>query len=256
MKFIAVPVHFTSRSLNAARYAADLAVALDAELQLLFVNPVLPVKRPLSTVVIEEIRNSGLEFLKSLVDGLRERTGGRIRISTDQQTGEVDERLRAFCRETRPSLMVLGGPVEQRIHCPVLSVPGNASFEGVKSVVIACDRDDILSGMPDYLPFLTDLYNSLGCQFQLVHVISEGKNSISRLILEYGKWKSRPGFFPVKLNFLRQDDLSEGISEYVNGHDVDWLTVLPKTHNWIEFHDSQAKSISDSCEVPVLSVYD
>jgi nucleotide-binding universal stress UspA family protein len=255
MKCIAVPVHFTSRSINAARYAAELAVKLDAELRLLFVNP-LPARQLLTPPVIEEIRHSGFESLRSLGEELRERTQGKVLIHTDQQTGKKEEFIRAFCKEANPFLVVVGGPVDLRLSSNVLSVPENAVFNGVKSIGIACDRDDILSGMADHLPFLTELYNRLGCRFELVHVIKDDENSISRVLLEYSKWKSRPLFFPEKLHFLRQKEPAEGISEYLRTHSADWLMVLPKTHGWIEFHNSQSKSISETCELPVLSVYE
>ncbi|HLX66444.1 MAG TPA: universal stress protein [Puia sp.] len=255
MKCIAVPVHFTTRSLHAARYAAELAVKLDAELRLLFVNP-LPVRQPLTPPVIEEIRHSGFESLRSLREQLQERAGGKLRIHTDQQNGKKEECIRAFCKEVKPFLVVVGGPIDLRLSCPVLSVPENAAFNGINSVVISCDRDDILSGMADHLPFLTELYARLGCRFELVHIIRNGEASISQAIREYREWKSRPVFFPEKLNFLRQDEPAEGISEYLRCHLADWLMVLPKTHSWIEFHDSQAKNISGTCKLPVLSVYE
>ncbi len=173
MKCIAVPVHFTSRSINAARYAAELAVKLDAELRLLFVNP-LPARQLLTPPVIEEIRHSGLEFLRSLGEELRERTQGKVR-SHRSANGKKEECIRAFCKETNPFLVVVGGPVDLRLSSNVLSVPENAVFNGVKSIGIACDRDDILSGMADHLPFLTELYNRLGCHFELVHVIKRGR---------------------------------------------------------------------------------
>jgi nucleotide-binding universal stress UspA family protein len=255
MKCIVVPVHFTTRSTNAARYAAELAVKLGAELRLLFVNP-LPATQVLAPMVIEEIRHSGLESLKSLEGELREQTRGKLRIHTDHQTGKKKDCIRAFCRASNPFLVVVGGPVELGLYCPVLSVPEHTSFHEINSVVIACDRDDILSGMVDHVSFLTELYYVLGCRFELVHVIRDGEGSISRMIEEYREWKSRPIFFPDKLHFLRQDQPSEGISEYLRNHDADWLIVLPKTHGWIEFHDSQAKDISETCDLPVLSIYE
>jgi nucleotide-binding universal stress UspA family protein len=253
MRCVAVPVHFTTRSLNAARYAAELAVKLDAELRLLFVNS-LPATQPLTPPVVEEIQHSGFEALGSLGKELQDRTGGKLRIHTDQQNGKKEECIRAFCKEFKPFLVVVGGPVDLRLSCPVLSVPENAVFNGVNSVVISCDRDDILSGMADRLSFLTELYTRLGCRFDLLHIIKVGEGDVSRVILEYREWKSRPVFFPEKIHFLRQDQPAEGISEYLRTHKADWLMVLPKTHTWIEFHDSQAKNISETCKLPVLSV--
>jgi nucleotide-binding universal stress UspA family protein len=255
MKCIAVPVHFTTRSLHAARYAAELAVKLDAELRLLFVNP-LPARQPLTPPVIEEIRHSGFESLQTLGKELRERTGGKVRIHTDQQNGKKEECIRAFCKEVKPFLVVVGGPVDLRLSCPVLSVPDNTVFNGVNSVVVSCDRNDILSGMADHLSFLTELYARLGCRFELVHIIKDGEGDVSRLSQEYHEWKSRPVFFPEKIHLLRQDQPAEGVAEYMQSHSADWLMVLPKTHSWIEFHDSQAKNISETCNLPVLSVYE
>lgn len=258
MKSIVVPVHFTPRSTNAARYAADLAAVLGADLKLMYVLQ-LSSDKPLAGGVIEEIRYSGLESLKSLADELRRRTGGKVRISADQQTGEpgkISERIQALCKEAKPFLVVAGGPVDRRLKCPVLIVPDRLSFHPIHKIIIACDRGDILSGMADQMAFLAELHNGLGCSFELIHVVRDGEPGIDQLIREYGEWKSRPVFFPRKLHFVRQDEPRQGISEYLENHSADLLMVIPKSHSWIEFHDSQAKTISESGKLPVISLCD
>lgn len=255
MKCIVVPVNFTPRSLNAARYAADLAVALGADLRLLSTLS-LPSSRPLAPTVIDEIRHSGLEALNSLAAELQHRVGGKIHIHTDQQSGEAGERLLACCKELRPFLVVVTAPVDRHLPCPALIVPDKTAFHPIHTIAVACDRDDILSGMSDHMSFITELNNRLNCRFDLIHIIRNGEGSISRLTQEYGEWKSRPPFLPAKLHFIRQDQPQLGMNEYLHDHDADWVMVLPKPHGWIEFHESQAHNILEVSEVPVISVYE
>jgi hypothetical protein len=255
MNPIVVPVDFNPPSLNAARYAADLAVSLTTDLQLLLVRR-RSADKLLTPAVTDEILHSGLEGLQSLAAELGQRTAAKIKIGWDQRTGKPGEQIKAFCLETSASLLVASEPVDRRISVPQLIVPDQVHFHPVHTIAIACDQDDILSGMHEQMPFLGELNSRLGCQFELVHVIRDDGGSIGQMTQDYNDWKTRPSFLSAKLNFVRQEAPQNGIREYLKTHQADWLIVLPKRHGWIEFHDSEAKHISQTRDLPVLSLYE
>ena len=72
MKTIIAPVNFTDSSDNAARYAADMALAMETELHLVhFVEiPVSTGEFPMNPYILEQLQKSGTEGLKQLCDEL------------------------------------------------------------------------------------------------------------------------------------------------------------------------------------------
>src|SRR5579863_7733548 len=98
MKNIVVAVDFTESSNNAAHYAADMAAAIGAELHLVHVLDFRAIhpEVPVPDYLLDEVRDSGLNSLESLATELRSRTGQKISVITDLETGAVERRVKDF----------------------------------------------------------------------------------------------------------------------------------------------------------------
>jgi len=272
MKKIVVPVSFAPNARAAARYAADLAVAVGADLELVHVvqGPGTFTKRPMPGFVFEELRDGGYFLLQDLSKELLKRAGGRVRVGTTLEIGEVAEKLKEACARLRPFLVVMGAGEKgekagldagqtvramHRIPYPLLVVPADAVFHGVHRIAIACDQEDIYSGVSTVLPFLTELNGLLGAEMEVVHVVVNGQ-SASEAVREYRSWKKVMDKFGERLHVIREDAVEEGVQEFLEKHPVDWLLVLPKKHALLEFHRSRAKEIVLRSAVPVMSVHE
>src|ERR1700712_4615980 len=110
MKAIIVPVNFTDSSRNAASYAADMALAMEAELHLIhFVEiPASTGEFPMNPYILEELQKSGTAGLNQLWDELVIRTKGRVTIYTNIEVGSVEQRLEEFCKARPPFVVVMG----------------------------------------------------------------------------------------------------------------------------------------------------
>ncbi len=139
---------------------------------------------------------------------------------------------------------------------PILVVPQTAKFHGVAKIVVACDKEDIDSGMPTTLPLLKELSELLGARLEVLHVLTNGEESAAEAAEEYNVWKKEVKAFNPEIHFVRRPKVEQGISEYLEAHKADWLMVFPKSHSVLEFHRSRSKKIVQHCVVPVMSVHE
>jgi len=270
MRTIIVPVSFAANSRAAAFYAADLAFVLGAELELVHVvqGPGNFTKRPMPEFVFEELRDSGYLLLQDLAAELSGRS--RVSVGTTLEIGEVADKLREVCGRVRPFLVVMGAGEKgedaglaggqtvramHRLPYPLLVVPADAVFHGVQRIGVACDQEDIYSGLAVVMPFLKELNNLLKMKLDVVHVVVSGQ-SIAEPSREYDGWKRVLAAFGDQLHVVREEIVEEGVQYFLEKHPVDWLLVLPKKHALLEFHKSRAKAIVLRSPVPVMSVHE
>jgi len=273
MRSIVVPVNFSANSANAARYAADLALTIGADVNLIYVFqiPTSVAEVPMPESVFDEMRDSGLELLEDLKTTLCKRTDGKLKVTTNMKIGGIEPNIEAFCKEQKPFLVVMGasGHLLENVingsttvsairHLPylVLVIPENAIFKGVKRIVMASDREDIFGGMSDNMIFLKELSDLMKAELLVLHVLTNGEESAAEVVEEYNIWKKDLMAFRPEMHFVRQSKVDEGINDYLSSHQGDWLMVFPKNHSALEFHRSRAKQIVETCAVPVMSLHE
>ncbi|HTI10521.1 MAG TPA: universal stress protein [Puia sp.] len=274
MKPIVVPVNFSANSNNAARYAADMALAIKAELHLIhFVQiPVSTAEFPINDYIFEEMQKNGAEGLNQLWDELVIRTGGKVNIFTNMEVGGVEYRLEEFCARKKPFAVVMGsaGPFLERVLAgsnlsaairhlpyPLIIVPENAVFRQFKKIVLACDLDDIAEGMPVSPGYLKTLQDAFGSSFEVINITTErqDKQDEAEAAFKFNSWKDRLVEIYPEVRFIPLKNVEDGIGEYLAGHPADLLLVFPKRHNFFEFHKSHAKKIAFQSKVPVMSIH-
>src|SRR5689334_8238061 len=99
MRSIVVPVNFSENSYNAARYAADMALAVDGDIHLIYVFqlPLTTAEYPMPDAAIGEMQRDGLTMLNGLKDELRQRTRNQIGVTTEMTAGSVVHNLEEYC---------------------------------------------------------------------------------------------------------------------------------------------------------------
>jgi len=272
MKSIVVPVNFSDNSSNAARYAADMALAVEADIHLVYVLqiPASVAAVPMPDYVFEEMQRNGEILLGSLSEELVKRTRGQIKVTTDMEIGGVEHKLEEFCSRLKPSVVVMGASgytldtimsgsdvlrAMRHLPYPLLIIPAKTVFHAIKKVVLACELDDIGCGLPVSLPFLKELRDVFGTHFEVVNVATRAEESEGQAVFQFDSWKDRLQEIFPEVHFVRTDTITEGINQYLGDNHADWLMVFPKKHNFFEFHGSKSKKIVNDCPVPVMSVH-
>ena len=272
MRTIVAPVNFSPKSANAARYAADLALATQADLHLYYVLqlPLSSAELPINDYVFNEMRESGVEAMASLRKELVKGTSGKVNIFTHMEMGTVEYRIEEFCLDKKPFVVVMGtsGPTLERallggnliaairhLPYPLIVVPENASFRDIRKVVIACDLDDISGGIPVRPAFLKELRDIFDTRFEVLNIVTKGQDHATQDIMSVEAWKECVRDLFPEVHFVRMDNVEEGITHYLDEHPADLLLVFPKKHNFLSFHRSHTKKLALGSTVPIMSIH-
>jgi nucleotide-binding universal stress UspA family protein len=273
MRSIVVPVNFTENSGNAARYAADMALAIDADIHLIhvFQLPLTTAEFPIPDVTIEEMQRNGLQLLTGLKEELRQRTRNQITVTTEMIAGGVEHNLEEYCKRQKPFVVVMGASghsidnaiagsstvkAMRHLPWPLLVIPENTAFHAIKRIVLACDLDDIGGGIPASLSFLNELTGLFGAKLEIVNVATSAEHSEGQAVFQFDSWKDRLKEIYPNLHFIYTNDITAGITQYLGEHSTDWLMVFPKKHRFFEFHSSKAKQLVRNCPVPIMSLHE
>jgi nucleotide-binding universal stress UspA family protein len=272
MKSIAVPVNFSACATNAARYAADLAVAVHADLHLIHVIqvPVNSADLLMTQYPYESMVESAGVALKELQVALIRRTNSRIRIKTSLEAGSVGAKVKDLCRELQPYAIVLGSagptfekfvagsPVAALLHdldYPVLVVPETYTFHRFHRILLACDLEDIGSGMPNSLPLLKDLRDHFGSRFDIVTVETQKVLTEELYVFDCDGWKSELKELYPEVHYVRKSKVEDGVLEYLAHNEADLILVFPKKHGFFDFHTRQSRKVARHSPIPVLSLH-
>ena len=272
MRTIVAPVNFSPISANAARYAADLAVATQADLHLLYVLqlPVSVAEFPMTDYVFNTMQEAGVEELQNLSKELTKRTEGKVNIFINMKVGTVENEIEEYCKHEKPFVVVMGAsgntlertltggnlPAALRhLPYPLIVVPENAVFSQIHKIVLACDLNDISGGIPVKPSFLKELKDIFNAGFEVLNVDTRGQQQETANIMEVDAWKECIRETFPEVHFVQADNVEEGITKYVSEHPTDLLLVFPKKHNFFEFHRSHTKKLALNSSVPVMSVH-
>lgn len=272
MRTIVVPVNFTPVSNNAARYAADFAAVIGGDLRLIHIlqMPFTALEYPLPDTTFEVLRDSAATQLKELAAMLNKRTAGRVPVEIHMELGGVEYKLQKYCKAIQPFLVVMGAaglPLDRlltgsptlqalrRLPYPMLVIPEGVRFEQPERIVLACDLDDIHSGMAGATGFLRELKDLLGARFDIVNVTTPAEEGQGEMVFMYEAWRTRMREIYPELHFVHTDRVNKGIGDYLKDHPADWLIVFPKKHAFYALHSSQAKTIVLHSPIPVMSIH-
>ncbi|HTI94832.1 MAG TPA: universal stress protein [Puia sp.] len=272
MKNIIVPVNFSANSNNAALYAADLALAVDADIHLIYVLQLPPTTSeiPMTDYVFDEMQRNGELSLASLSEEIVKRTRLQVKVTSLMEIGSVEPVLEEYCNRLKPFLVVMGATgntlettiagsttvkAMRRLPYPLLIVPEQAAFHAIKKVVLACELEDIGAGLPVSRSFLSELYQLFGSRFDVITVTGEVQESEAEAVSAFDSWKESIKDILPDVHILRMESIEEGINNYLNRIHADWLMIFPKKHRFFEFHSSRSKKIIKDCPVPVMTLH-
>ena len=272
MKTIVVPIDFSPCSTNAARYAADLALAIKADLHLIHVIqvPVTTAELTMTEYVYREIVEGANISLQKTQADLIKRTQRRIQVHTTVEAGNVSAKVNDLCRQIKPYAIVFGaaGPslekflagspvtaLLQNLDYPVLIVPETSSFQQYRRILLACDLEDIGSDMANSLPLIKELREQFKSRIDVVTVETSRVLREEGSMFEPGCWKDQLKELYPEVHYIRKPKVEDGILEYLAHNDADLIMVFPKKHGFLDFHVSQSRKLAQHCPIPVLSLH-
>lgn len=269
MKKFLIPIDFSDASRNAASYAVQLTKNLaDAEIVFYHVYG----NNPFATAATREenVRHKvSIEELERIKVDLGE--GDNKAISCIAEEGSFIESINDYTLGHHVDLVIMGITGSSRItqvfmgtntlnvirniSCPVMIIPPEAKYTGLKKAVFTSDFKDVARTTP--FIGLKKVLNIFNPSLEILNVDSEHyvelteEFKIEREAMEEKLSKYNPEF-----SFLRAYDFLEGINDYVTTKGIDVIITVPRKHSFLSqlFKTSHTKKLAYHSTVPIIAI--
>lgn len=273
MKAIIAAIDYSPASINAAHYAADLSVAVGAELFLINVVqvPVTVSEVDVSGYALDRMFRESEAELHQLEDTLTGYTKNRIRIHSDTLTGTVAFSLEQEAKKRNAFAVVIGTdsmtPVDHlfiedhalamvhSISTPVLIIPEKVSYKKISKIVLTADFRESEKILP--LQLLKEWMKIFNPRLDIVSVVKKSQSGHGTASGSIALQNELEQFKP-EIYFIYDDKAKEGIDTYIRVYQPDMLITIPGKYDFFSslFHKSQSKQLIRNPQVPVLSILD
>jgi nucleotide-binding universal stress UspA family protein len=277
MKTFIVPTDFSDTSKNAARYAVQLAAALrDARIILYNVFDKIDTESSDGSVVYNDhaarrtIMELALESVKTDMNSVA--PGVDITCIAEEESSFIDslERLAShqganmvimgITGATRLAQIFIGSNTLSMVNknvCPVMIVPPDAEFTGIKNVAFTSDFKDVEKTTP-----VNALRNVLDIFKPFIHVVNVDSEHYVEVTEEYkaerAKLETILAGFETEYYFIRQFDFVDAINQFVSDYKIDMIFTVPKKHSFLGglFKSSHTKKLAYHSTVPLVAVHE
>ncbi|MEO5946184.1 MAG: universal stress protein [Chitinophagaceae bacterium] len=275
MKTIIVPTDFSPEALNATNYAADMAIAVNAEILLVnvYTIPVSYTEVPVALISIEEMKKASMAELAELKASLEHITSGKIKIHTESRMGNTVDELEEICNTTKPFAVVMGakgkGSIEnllfgsttltaiRHLSWPVICVPPGKEYgTGIKKIGFACDFKEVKESTP--VSLIKEMVNEFNAKLHILNVDYNNKDFHSETPEQTFKLHALLKDINPTYQFINHSDIEDGINEFAETNNMDLLIAIPKKHKLLEglFKPSSTKQLIFQSHVPVMCLHE
>jgi nucleotide-binding universal stress UspA family protein len=274
-KLLVVPTDFSPTSTNATNYAADMALAMGADILLLHVYqvPVAVTDVPLVLVSVDELRYEAEKKLDKLKTDLEHITSGKLDINTRARLGDVVDELEEVCNTEHPFAVVMGttghsglettlfGSTTLRtirhLTTPVICIPKGKEYGmGIKKIGLACDLKQVEDTTP--FPAIIDFVKEFNAELHVLNIESKNTQPLPDQAEQTAILGTAINELDPQFHFIAHDDIEDGINEFAETHNLDLLIAIPRKHKLLEglFKTSSTKQLIKESHIPVMCVHE
>ncbi|TXK44842.1 universal stress protein [Pontibacter qinzhouensis] len=291
MKNILVPTDFSAIAHNAFLYALEVAQQQGAQITLVHVfhYPILSPIPHQQQVAIAMLEHKMLRKLEGFANDTWQKfsaskkrantkSGGTsasvkpVTITPVCRFGLTVPEILQVIQEYKTDFVVMGmrgtGLLEQAFlgsttlqliqqsHLPVMAIPADQVFSGLKSIVFAVD----LARFPtkQMLRPLQHLLAAFKCQLHVLHVYRSHiqKEEREKAFAALNNVERYFHNLPYKLFFKEKEDVAEGILQYVATEQADLLVLSPSQHSFLDrlLNKSVTGKVAAQASVPLLAL--
>lgn len=269
MKTFLVPVDFSLTSVNAAEYAVDLTKNItDAEIILYHVY-----SRISFATLTDRDEGSRKMVTDNELNSLKEKlvASDNQTITVESEEGSFMECLESYVMSNHIDMVVMGITGSSRITqvfmgtntlnvvrhltCPVMIIPPDAKFTGIKNVLFTSDFKDVARTTPfGSLKKILDIFKP---KLNILNVDSEHYIELTdEFKLEREAMEDKLGVYNPEFSFLRAYDFLEGINRFAEAKDIDAIITVPRKHSFLSqlFKTSHTKKLAYHSHVPTIAI--
>ncbi|MEC4113389.1 universal stress protein [Myroides pelagicus] len=276
MKKILFPTDFSETANNALVYALRMADNQKASLFVLHAYEMPVISATANPVMVQDVYKtielSNFENFKDQVPQIREiakeHNLDHVPMHFILEEGFLNTIMKKVVKEEAIDLVVMGtngnsgldkkllgsntANAISSLDIPVMSVPHDAIFDGVKSIAFSTlfkTQDKAI------LDKLIPMANGFGATIKCVHVATS-KDKIDGAVVK--SWEENYKDSPVRFYIVEASDVEKGIFEFLDQENIDLLVSITRSRNFFEklFTSSVTKKLSYHTYVPILAFHE
>jgi nucleotide-binding universal stress UspA family protein len=261
MQRVIIPVDFSETSLNAARFAAQMLSGKQDAVAILYNNYETADDQDICMNYLESLKK---EFTKSGVTNVQ---------LEHEMGGDLIDNIATLAHTLRATLIVMGitgkSAIKQvmfgsntlrlidRNLYPVMIIPPNAKFGGIKNVAFASDFKNVTDTTPSILiNAVLDMFDPM------LHIVNVSKDHYVSLTDEIKQGKEE--FIALFSNrkkefyFIGMNDFFEAIDHFVKDYKIDMLITIPKhqSNSTSLFKSTHTKRLAYHSHIPILAAHE
>ncbi len=279
MKNILLPTDFSPNADNALNFAVEIARKIKGNLILLhaysvqLIDPNMPAEIYLSAYQEEEkSAKENLEELSKRISESNKDINGNNIFTTEAivTQGLVVDEVLSLINDFKIDIVIMGthgasgitemilgsnaASIIEKATVPVLAIPGNAVYKEINNLVYA--YDDIKSGLPSF-KWLLEFARIYDSEITLLHIIETGKDTMDLNQKEFEKIKQSVTYDKIRLELVKEENILEGINDYVNSNNVDVLAMAIRKRTLLDkiFSRSLTKKMAYHTRIPLLALH-
>ena len=273
MKNILVPTDFSPTAINAAEYAIQMAKSINAQIILLHVFdiPVTVTDIPVVINTYDDFEKIKEQQLKDFQNELISKHGSSISITSVLKAGFVNDVISEMVTEKEIDLIVIGitgagkaselliGSNASRVIknsiCPIITIHENVKYTPIKKVAFACDYDETEESPA--LNMLADFIEMFKAKLLIINIVDPSEKPTYKKILSAALLEHVFDKVNHTVSFQKNEDVVDGINNFVDHHKIDLLVMLPKKHTLFSrlFHESNSKKMAFHTHIPLLTIH-
>jgi nucleotide-binding universal stress UspA family protein len=260
MKTVIIPVDFSETSLNATRYGAGLLTGQPGTTVILYNMFEKEEEDAVAGEYLESLRAELLqdgvaavecvkEFGKDLIDCLGRLAYQKAATLIIMGITEKDELRQIFLGSNTLKM------AEQNI-CPVMIIPANAKFTGIKNIALTSDFKDVDATTP--VLAIKTVLEIFSANLHIVNVDNEHYVSLTEEYLrERAKMQSLFAEYNPEFYFIGMNDFYEALEQFSKDRNIDLTVIIPKNHSFVNdlFSKRHTKKLAFHTTVPLLAAH-
>jgi nucleotide-binding universal stress UspA family protein len=271
MKTIILATDFSPAAVNAANYAANMALAINADLLLLHVFQLsinyyaVPIE-----ITEQEMKEESQHNLNVLKNDLLKITGNKLVINTEVVNNHFFDGLAEACERILPYAVIMGSQgttaterfffgghavyAMQHLQWPLITVPIGTTFSSIKRIGLACDFDRAALTTP--VEEVITLVKEFKAELHILNVDSEESFDPDMIFESNLLKKMLLPLHPI-YHLSNAENINEAIMDFSEKQNINLLIVVPKQHRLLEklLTSSHTKQLVLHCHVPVAALH-
>lgn len=272
MSCILVCTDFSPSSMNATRYAYEMAESTGSKIVLLHVTQ-LPINfsdAPLVFPDIEELYQISRSGLEKIIKDMLHIGKSNISAEIEICLGSVPEEINKLCLRLNPLCVIMGSDRERNVNnlwgstilgtikitnTPVVAVPMGVRFSKIKKIILATDYKKEIAITPNnkILNFLRGTQAVL----YIVHVDPKNRTFDSSSQEEGLMFENIFSEIKHEYVFIDNSNVQEGLLKYAEENLIDLIIIRPRKHDILEtvFLKSHSSEMLRDSKIPIMYVH-